>query len=58
MTKELRLSALNRALDYATDGCTCDPDVAVNGTIVEVDHEATCGRAGLGLGIVALAGDN
>lgn len=56
MTHDLRLSALTRALDYATDGCSCDPDVAVNGAIVEIDHEADCARAVRGLGIVALPG--
>lgn len=56
MNNDLRLSALTRALDYATEGCSCDPDVAVNGLIVEVDHEPDCTRAMHGLGIVALPG--
>lgn len=51
----IHLSALLRAIDHATKGCTCDPELAVNPPIVEVLHDATCPRGEAGDQITALA---
>lgn len=48
------LSSLIAAIDHATNGCTCDPDMAIHGEIVEVLHDHDCPRAARGTQIASV----